>query len=228
MVQRALCGLPPAAGPVSGDSGRLFALWHAAWRAAERDLPLLREVECTLGVRLPPHAGSGSARLLARFDLIAVEPGRRAVILDWKSGGVPARERLRARVQSRLLPYIVVEASPALPWGPLLPAQVELHYWFAAAPGEPVILRYNDEQHAAQHEWLRALLTSLRQKQVEDDFPPAPDDEATPCSLCTHCIYRSRCGRDGIPVHFPNLVWEPLAFDSATALFGVPAAAELA
>ncbi len=210
MVQRALRDLPVAAGAVRGEAGRWFAEWRAAWDEAQSGLPLLREIECTLSTPLPLGDGRGSVRLLARYDLLAVEPGRRAVIIDWKSSGsLPPLDRLYARVQSRLYPFILVEAGPALPWGPLLPEQVEMRYWFAAAPREPVILRYNDEQHAAQRQWLRTLLDDILSRQSEEEFPPAPGDTTTRHALCAHCIYRSRCGRDGIPISLPtSCIWE--------------------
>ena len=66
------------------------------------------------------------------------------MILDWKTsqrrgdaGG------LRRRLQSIVYPYVLIEASKALPWGPIEPHQVEMRYWFTAAPSRPVVLPYS-------------------------------------------------------------------------------------
>lgn len=194
-VERALRGLPGAVSCDDPDVERWLAAWHAH---APRDLSLLREVEQALCAPLAIAAGT-RVRLVARYDLIAVEPRRRAVIVDWKTGrGAPA-DPLGARLQSLLYPWLLVEASPALPWGPILPEQVEMRYWFAGAPCDPFVLRYNSEQHATATGRLRFLLADILSRQAEDEFPPAADCEKNRSHLCAYCIYRSRCGRGDTP-----------------------------
>lgn len=189
-IERTLRGLPASLPEAPLEARR----WLAAWSThAPQNIPLMREIECTLCVPLavPP----GAVRLLARYDLIAVEPRRRAVIVDWKAGRSDAVGRWDARIQTVLYLWLLVEASAALPWGPLLPEQVEMLYWFADAPRDPVRLRYNSEQHAANDRRLRLLLTEILARQTEAQFEPAVEDHSTSTCLCSYCVYRRRCGR---------------------------------
>ena len=130
-------GLEP---PLSG--------WFDAYLAHHPDdLPdAAREIERVLSIpfRLDDAATPQTTfRLAAKYDLIAVEPGGRAVIVDWKTSKRRADvSTLRHRLQSIVYPYVLVEASAGLPWGPVRPEQVEMRYWFTAAPGQPVTLRF--------------------------------------------------------------------------------------
>jgi PD-(D/E)XK nuclease superfamily len=135
-------------------------------------------------------------RLAAKYDLIAAEPGGRVVIMDWKT----ARKRtdaatLRQRWQSVVYPYVLVEASASLPWGPVQPEQVEMRYWFTAAPTQPVSFRYDSQQHAANRQRLHDLLGEILAGQREADFPKVIDSEINRRRFCNFCIYRSRCNR---------------------------------
>jgi len=137
-----------------------------------------------------------SFRLAAKYDLIAAEPGGRAVIVDWKTAkrrSDPAT--LRQRWQTIVYPYVLVEASAGLPWGPVRPEQVEMRYWFTAAPAQPVVFRYDAAQHDANHRRLMRLLTEIVAGDRESDFPKVTDTPANRRRFCAFCIYRSRCNR---------------------------------
>lgn len=137
-----------------------------------------------------------SFRLAAKYDLIAVEPGGRAVIVDWKTAkrrSDPAT--LRQRWQTIVYPYVLVEASAGLPWGPVRPEQVEMRYWFAAAPAQPVVFRYDAAQHDANQRRLERLLAEILAGEREADFPKVADTPANRRRFCAFCIYRSRCNR---------------------------------
>lgn len=168
------------------------------------DLPTeFVEVEKVLRVRLDDlWAGDAEAvqhlpfSLAAKYDLIAAENGGRAVIMDWKT----TRRRtepttLRLRLQTLIYPFVLVEASPGLPFGPLRPEQVEMRYWFTAAPGQPVVFRYDAAQHEANRQRLRRILAAILAGQREADFPKVHDSELNRKRFCNYCIYRSRCGR---------------------------------
>lgn len=135
-------------------------------------------------------------RLAAKYDLIAADNDGRVVIIDWKT----TRRRtdpgtLRRRLQTSVYPYVLVEASKGLPWGPIQPEQVEMRYWFTAAPGQPVVFRYDSAQHAANHDRLQQLLAEILAGQSEADFPKVADTEINRKRYCSYCIYRSRCNR---------------------------------
>lgn len=144
----------------------------------------------------PLSTPQSSFRLAAKYDLIAAEPGGRVVIVDWKT----ARRRadpatLRQRWQTIVYPYVLVEASAGLPWGPVRPEQVEMRYWFTAAPAQPVIFHYDAAQHAANHRRLARLLGEILAGEQESDFPKVADTPTNRRRFCAFCIYRSRCNR---------------------------------
>ena len=138
----------------------------------------------------------GTHRLLAKYDLVAIEPGRRAVIVDWKtSARRPTGAWLAARLQTRVYRYVLVRAGSQLNGGAALqPEQIEMVYWFAAFPDQPERLPYNRTQHEADGRYLASLMADLAQAgdgaNPGDDFPLT--DDATRCRFCP---YRSLCGR---------------------------------
>lgn len=139
----------------------------------------------------------GPFRLAAKYDLIAVqdEP-RRITIVDWKtSRKVTPPHFLRNKLQSIVYPYVLVEASQNLPWGPVEPEQVEMIYWFTAAPDQPVRLPYSGDQHAANRNRLHRLLEEILAGAEEEDFPQVADTPQNRQRFCGYCVYRSRCDR---------------------------------
>jgi hypothetical protein len=102
---------------------------------------------------------------------------------------------LRQRLQTQVYPYLVVEASRHLPWGPLTPEQVEMRYWFTVEPDQPVRFTYDDAQHATSHRLLQRVLGEILAGRSQDDFPMLPDTDANRARVCAYCAYRSRCDR---------------------------------
>ncbi len=190
LIQRAEIGIDPE--QLAFGLEPPLATWFAAYlRHRPADLPKsFVEAERVLTIPL------GGYRLAAKFDLITAEPDGRVVIIDWKT----SRQRtepntLRRRMQTLVYPYVLVEASAGLPWGPVQPEQVEMRYWFTAAPGLPVVFRYDRAQHEATHAQLQAIVGNILTGRSEADFPKAPDTEINRKRLCSYCIYRSRCNR---------------------------------
>lgn len=202
LVQRAEIGLDPDL--LAQQLGDPLDVWFDGYRQHRpSDLPTTRvEVEHTLTIPFqsvtfptsPPY------RLVAKYDLLAIEPGARAVIMDWKTNRVrPEPTALRDRLQSQVYPYVLVEASRFLPWGPIAPEQVEMRYWFATAPDQPIILRYDAAQHAAIGQQLQRLLDEILAGRTAEDFPKVPDTEHNRARFCGFCTYRSRCDRGIVP-----------------------------
>jgi hypothetical protein len=151
-------------------------------------------------------------RLAAKYDLIAAEPQGRVVIMDWKT----TRQRtdpatLRQRLQTLVYPYVLVEASATLPWGPVQPEQVEMRYWFTSAPAQPVVLRYDRPQHEAAHERLHNLLAAILAGRSEADFPKVADTPINRKRFCNFCVYRSRCNR-GVTAGDVSAIGDPEDF----------------
>lgn len=201
LIQRAEIGIDPEA--IAVDLEDPLDLWFAAYRQARpADLPTtLVEAEHSMSMRLAADDSPGAPafRLFALYDLLAVEPGERAVIVDWKtSRRRPDPTHLRQRLQTRIYPFLLVEAARDLPWGPLRPDQVEMRYWFTAAPEQPITFRYDAAQHAENWDYIRRLLREILSGQGEDDFLPLPDTEANRARFCRYCVYRSRCDRGDV------------------------------
>lgn len=195
-VQRAEVGIPPEL--LAAQLEDPLDSWFASYlQYRPRDLPTeVVEVERVLTTPLQAGSDGPIFRLVAKYDLLAIEPGQRAIIMDWKT----TRNRtqpttLRQRLQSQIYPYLLVEASKSLPWGLLAPEQVEMRYWFTAAPDEPATLRYDARQHATNGQLLQRLLATILASQSEADFPKVPDTDANRARFCAYCAYRSRCDR---------------------------------
>ncbi|MBW7885859.1 MAG: PD-(D/E)XK nuclease family protein [Caldilineaceae bacterium] len=215
LVERTEIGIAPerVAADLHGD----LALWYDAYqRFRPNDLPVEHvEIERVLAIPFVDSDSPGKIaraemgqaaqngettasgyRLAAKYDLIAAEQGGRVVIVDWKT----ARRRsdpatLRFRLQTIVYPYVLVEASSALPWGPVRPEQVEMRYWFTAAPSQPVVFRYDAAQHEANRARLAQLLKEILAGADEAGFPKVPDTIQNRRRFCAFCVYRSRCNR---------------------------------
>jgi hypothetical protein len=185
LVQQHLMGLPieklipPLADP---DLRR----WWANFREKGLlGLPEKRHPEIALSIRLAGYP------LVSRYDLIAIEAGKRAVIVDWKTARHrPPRRWLENRLQTRLYRYLLVRAGTHLNGGqPIPPEQVEMIYWFTNFPDEPEHLRYSSAQFQADEGYLTDLLEHII-SQDDAVFPLTADER--PCRFCT---YRTLCER---------------------------------
>lgn len=130
-------------------------------------------------------------RLVAKYDLIAVEQGRRAIIVDWKTSlKRPQRRRLVGRLQTRVYPTLLVLSGSALNGDqPVEPGQVEMIYWFANHPADPETFVYDDAQCEADQVYLATLIDEM-EGQEAGNFPLVED-----ARRCQYCSYRSLCQR---------------------------------
>jgi CRISPR/Cas system-associated exonuclease Cas4 (RecB family) len=133
----------------------------------------------------------GIYRLLAKYDLIAVKPGERVTIYDWKTNHKrPRDEWMAARFQTRVYKSMLIEAGGHLNDGnPFLPEQIEMIYWYAEYPGEPARFPYSSSQHKRNWDALTGLINEIGNHR---HFPLTDDDKK-----CTYCPYRSYCNRGG-------------------------------
>lgn len=159
------------------------------------------EYNLTVPIDVPlPGRATTSVRLTALYDLLYVEPGARAVILDWKTTRRrPDNAVMARRLQSLVYPFVLVEAAHHLPWGPLDPRQVEMRYWYTAAPDQPIVLDYDRARHEAGGGRLRRLLAEILTRNGADGFPKIEDSETNRQRQCRFCTYRTRCDRGVAP-----------------------------
>lgn len=204
LVQRAEIGMDPDL--LAARLRDPLDLWFSGYRHHRpTDLPT-GHIELEYSTRIPLDVGSTERKdapdvfLTALFDLLAVDARSRAVIIDWKTSRQrPQIATVQRRLQSRVYPYVLVEASKHMPWGPLEPEQVEMRYWYTAAPDLPISLPYDRRQHAENERDLRQLIASILRGSEEADFPKVEDTESNRMRYCRFCAYRSRCDRGAVP-----------------------------
>jgi CRISPR/Cas system-associated exonuclease Cas4 (RecB family) len=139
---------------------------------------------------IAPFAGF---RLVAKYDLLAVDPGNHAVIFDWKtSRTTPNTAYLKQRMQSRLYPFLLSLAGKNLNQGiPLSPEQIEMIYWFPEYPKSFVSIQYSSSQYQKHHDEIQALISEILALEDAEGIFPQTNDE----SHCLYCRYRSLCDR---------------------------------
>jgi hypothetical protein len=192
MAQRHTVGLPVEQIAASAQDPELARWWWNYLNVPPRDLPSsVRRAEVMLTAPLGAH------RLAAKYDLLALDPGRRAVIVDWKTERKrPTRAQLAEPprgMQTRVYRYTLVEAGAALNGGlPIEPEQVTMVYWFAEFPAEPETLPYDSAQHAEDGAYLTNLASEIAAR--ADLVWPLASDE----TRCRFCVYRSLCERGGV------------------------------
>lgn len=200
LVQRATEGLTlessTLAEPLRG--------WVEAWQSDGLDgVPAasrLTEYMLETTLAIAASAEGAAHRLVAKYDLLAADGDGNAMIVDWKTNlRPPTVDQLRTRLQSTIYPFVLVEASPNLPFGVIEPDQVVMRYWYAGAPDSPRTLRYDRDQHEANRPLLHELLADLRSRSGENEFPKVEDTPLNRKRFCNFCIYRSRCERGDQP-----------------------------
>jgi CRISPR/Cas system-associated exonuclease Cas4 (RecB family) len=182
-------GIPAERLEAGIDDENLLRWWRNFLAAPPRGLPTaIRRAEVSLSTPLAGH------RLIARYDLLAADPGERLVIVDWKTQRPKRPNRLLDKLQSIVYPYVLVEAGAAFNGGqPVRPEQATLVYWFADLPDDPLTLTCDAARHAADRERLTALIHEIEAR--DEEIWPLADDADRACKFCA---YRSLCNRGSV------------------------------
>jgi len=164
---------------------QLQAWWQNYLQHPPKNLPDQRHPEILLSGSLEQR------RLIGKYDLIAIEPGQRAVIVDWKtSKHTPKRQWLQEKLQTRVYCYLLTKAGIHLNDGKALePEQVSMMYWFANTPETPEIFQYDATQFADDEIYLSDLIRTI--ERLEAESFTLTDNERH----CRFCAYRSLCDR---------------------------------
>lgn len=193
LVQQHLIGIPAEQIAKFANTMNLQRWWENFQNS--KDLASLRKVNSNGNNnidRLYPEATLsaplGKYRLLAKYDLIAVQDGK-AVIYDWKTYRKrPRNEWLSARMQTRVYRALLVNAGAHLNGGkPFEPEQIEMIYWFADFPDDSARFPYTSAQF--QRDW--DLLVKLSEEVASASSYPLTEDR----QKCLYCTYRSYCER---------------------------------
>jgi len=149
---------------------------------------------------------AGGYRLLARFDLLAIQPDGTFLIVDWKTTRKkPARDILARRIQTRVYPYVLALAGAAFNQGrPIDPAAIKMMYWYSQAPDQPEEFDYSPALFQRDEQFLAGLIAQVKHAAEQDDFPMVESLEP-----CAHCVYRSYCARGDKAGPLVDLMEEP-------------------
>ena len=185
LVQQHLIGLPAQKLARLANTPNLSRWWENYLGTKFELSGYAQRTELTLA------APVGTYRLLAKYDLIAIKPGERAFIYDWKTTHKrPRDEWMAARLQTRVYRAMLVQAGATLNGGnPFPPEQIEMIYWYADYPSEPGHFPYNAAQHTRNWDALTGLINEIGNHR---HFPLTEDEKK-----CAYCPYRSYCNRGG-------------------------------
>jgi hypothetical protein len=200
LIHQHALGIPVEILDKTADQDVLCRWWKAYRDTPPSNLPTtFYRTEVRLSMPLGSLLDSGpptprrTYRLTARYDLLAIEPGQRAVIVDWKTGAKrPKRKWLAERWQTLVYRYVLVHAGAHLNGNaPIQPEQIEMIYWFADFPAQPERFRYDTEQNTATEHALAQLISKI-ELQSEREWPLTNDERH-----CRYCVYRTLCDRTG-------------------------------
>lgn len=185
MVQQHQLGIPVDKITRQTNEPQLLDWWQNYLATSFAALPGTHWPEFTLQASLNQNP------FIAKLDLLIVDSGNKITIIDWKTGlKKPGRTSLHTRIQSRIYPWIVVKAGQTFQNGlPVLPEQVEMNYWFSAAPNHPEIFPYTASQFANDEKYLTQLVEQVHLAST-GGFPLTDDERR-----CAFCNYRSLCDR---------------------------------
>ncbi|MCY4020554.1 MAG: PD-(D/E)XK nuclease family protein [Chloroflexi bacterium] len=183
LVQQHLLGVPAETLARSlHDDPEVAAWWDSFRETGLAGLPAQRQAEIALQAHL------AGRRLIAKYDLLALDAGGEAVIVDWKTWRrAPAPSDLADRLQTILYRYVLAKAGAHLYGGPIPPEQIRMIYCFVAQGGERVSIDYSAAQLRRDESYLRGLIEGVE----EAEQFPLTEDEAH----CRFCTYRSLCER---------------------------------
>jgi CRISPR/Cas system-associated exonuclease Cas4 (RecB family) len=193
LVHRYALGIPAEDLSRAIQEPDLRRWWHNYLERGPQELPETHYPEVLLSAPL------GDYRLVARYDLVAVDAGQRVVILDWKTSRKRTkREVLAERLQTKVYPYLLVRAGVHLNGDQTIaPEQVEMIYWFADYPEEPARFGYDTAQYEAEEAYLTSLVEEIAELALslsnglgDEDFPLTVQERR-----CKFCPYRSLCQR---------------------------------
>ena len=192
-VRQYLIGVPEAQISKTMINDELMELWWRNFLHSIKDgnLKIIFEQgnhhfeEITLSVPL------GEFRLIAKYDLLIIQPDGKLIILDWKtSQRHPKRKWLADRLQTHVYPFVLTGSISGLIGGiPADPDQIEMIYWFTNQPDQPEHFSYNKLSFREDTRYINNLVSTIDQKS-EPIFPLTPD-----IKRCLYCTYRSLCNR---------------------------------
>ena len=203
IVRQHLIGVPESQISHSITSNEVMQVWWSNYINSTKtgNLEIINEQgnrhfeEITLSIPL------GGFRLIAKYDLLIIQPNGKLIILDWKtSKNHPKRKWLADRLQTHVYPYVLTGAFSGLIGGtPLEPSQIEMIYWFTNYPEHPEHFPYSESNYREEGRVLGNLIATINQSS-DPIFPLTLD-----VNRCLFCTYRSLCNRGVKPGDLQHL-----------------------
>lgn len=183
LVQQHINGTPAELlGRSLDDDPDLARWWSSYCEGGLDDLPPRRQAEITLQTHL------GGQRLVAKYDLLALQPGGAAVIVDWKTGErLPSRSALQGRLQTVVYRYVLAQAGAHLYGGPIPPERIRMDYVYVAQGAQRLSFDYSAAQLAEDEARLLEMIGAIS---AAAEFPLTEDERR-----CRFCTYRAFCDR---------------------------------
>lgn len=130
--------------------------------------------------------------VVAKYDLIVQYKDGHIMIYDWKtSKRHPGRERMAARMQTKVYPFVLANSANKLsPDQPVSPENIRMIYWFSNFPEEPEAFQYNQAQFEQDKAEICTLVEEIAGMEGEDAFHLTLN-----LNHCKYCRYRSLCDR---------------------------------
>lgn len=192
LAQQLTLGLPEDALTRTIHEPGMQRWWQAFLELYRGELLAAGELHPEISLSAP----LGGARLLAKYDLLAVTADGQLRIYDWKTYRSRPRDGwLEARWQTCVYRALLVQAGAHFQSGkPVAPEQVEMVYWFANFPDQPERLPYTRARFERDWATLEAVTAEI------DDAAGSPDASARfplteDQARCAYCPYRSYCAR---------------------------------
>ena len=155
----------------------------------------------------------GGHSIVATFDLLAIDPGHQAVIVDWKtSRHRPSPEHMDRRLQTKVYPALMVQSGAGFNAGQdVNPEMVRMRYWFPEHPNQPIEFQYDQ----ARYERDIDLLEHLVREVVET--PEGAFIKTEQIERCRFCVYRSLCDRGESAGEVDDMISDPFEADESWA-----------
>jgi len=183
MVQQFFIGLPSEKLTLFATTENLKRWWKNFLAHPPQGVNQALYTELTLSAPIENH------RIVAKYDLIAVNPGNSIIIYDWKTyRRRPNNSWLVNRMQTKVYQTLLVEAGTHLNNDKSFkPDQVEMIYWFADFPDDHAKFNLDDAKFTNAWNELNQLVKEIQAKQ---SFPLTDDEK-----ICGYCVFRSYCER---------------------------------
>jgi CRISPR/Cas system-associated exonuclease Cas4 (RecB family) len=186
LVQQYLLGVPSENLSRMANTPNLERWWNNFMNWA-RDFRSLRDFG-NLVMELTLSCPIGNHRLVAKYDLVAVQSNK-AIIYDWKTYAKrPRDEWMSARWQTRVYRALLVQAGAHLNNNNSFePEQIEMIYWYADFSSEPTKFKYDENQFKRDWAVIEKVVNEISSAK---EFLLTEDEK-----MCRFCIYRSYCNR---------------------------------